>query len=392
MPLSLSAMRGQFWTWAAPISAMAVFSISVSLSVPLFSLLLERAGHSGMVIGINHSMAAMAMVFAAPLLPLVLRRIGIVPLMLWSAAILAVSMAAIPVSQSVWWYSVLRVGWGIAGTALFFASEFWLISVVPEAVRGRIVGLYALVLSGSYMIGPRLLNLLGTDSWMTYAVPTAIIVLGAIPIVLGRKAAPAAATEAPKSPLAMLRFFRSDPMVLWGVVLFGVIEFGAMGLIAVWGLRTGFDQITSVELVFWLAFGSMAFQLPVGWAAERYNRRYMLAIAGVIALAAPLVIIAVSSSLFATAATVFVWGGMAVAFYSLALIELGARYQGSTLADATAALVLAYGIGALLTPTAFGAAMDAVPPDGLLWLAALSAGMYCVLAAVRLTRHPAKTS
>ena len=44
--------------------------------------------------------------------------------------------------------------------------------------------------------------------------------------------------------------------------------------------------INTIKLLsFWLAFGSMAFQIPVGWAADRFDRRSLLAIAGAVSLA-----------------------------------------------------------------------------------------------------------
>jgi hypothetical protein len=54
------------------------------------------------------------------------------------------------------------------------------------------------------------------------------------------------------------------------------------------------------------------------------------------------------------------------------------------LAEGRAAATLAYGLGALASPTAFGAAMEIAPPDGLLWLAAAIAAAYVALAAWRL--------
>ena len=299
-----------------------------------------------------------------------LARTGIVPMMLLSLALLAFSTIAIPLWHSPWWWAVLRIGWGISGTALFYASEFWLISSTPEATRGRIVGFYVLILSGSYMIGPLLLNLFGIEGMAIYVVPTAIILAAALPVLFGRNQAPAARSEDRPGARELLRFFTSDPAILWGVVLFGVIEFGAVGLVVVWGLASGFDQPTSVAFVFWVAFGSMAFQLPVGWAADRFDRRVLLAIAGAVSLAMPLAIMATSHSEFWVSAFATIWGGMAVSCYSLALTELGARYSGGILAQANAAVVLAYGLGALLGPTAFGGSMDAFGPDGLLWLSA----------------------
>jgi MFS family permease len=372
--------------WAAPIAAISTVSISLSLSVPLYALLLERMGASGTVIGLNSMAASVAMVLSAPLLPLVIARTGLVALMLGAVALMALAMAAIPVWPSVWWWAALRFCWGAAATVLFFGSEYWLVAIAPDALRGRLIAVYSMVLAGSYMLGPVLLNLIGPDSWLTFAVPTAIILAAGAPIWFGRRRAPAARHGAPVHPLAPLGFFRSDPLILWGVVLFGMIEFGGMALVTNWGLRSGYAEAAAVALVFWLAFGSLAFQWPIGWAADRFERRRMLALAGACSAAAPLAMVAFSHAYPLVAAGAVLWGGMAVALYTLALTELGARYRGAVLAEGNAAVILAYGIGALLSPVAFGTAMEIVPPDGLLWLAALAALAYLGLAAARIRR------
>lgn len=376
--------RQDLITFAPPVAAMAVCSISLSISVPLFSLLMERIGTSGTVIGISHTISAAAMVVAAPVLPRILSAVGMLPLMLWSVVALTFCMLAIPVWENVWYWAVLRAVWGGAATALFFASEFWLISTVPDGIRGRIIGAYVVILSASYMLGPLLLNAIGIDSWLTYAVPTAVILVSSIPILLGRRFAPDGSRDEPPGTFALLKFFRTDPLIVWGVVLFGIVELGAMGLMTVWGLRIGYEQTMAVELVFWLAFGSLAFQMPVGWAADRFDRRKLLAIAGAVSVLMPLVIISDARSMTVVAAAVFVWGGMAVACYSIALTELGSRYTGAVLAEANAAVVLAYGLGALFSPTILGSSLDAFPPHGPLWMAAVAALAYFVLALVRI--------
>ncbi|MFK7943323.1 MAG: MFS transporter [Paracoccaceae bacterium] len=377
----------QITPWAAPVVAMAVVSISLSLNIPLFALLLERAGETGTLIGANHMISALAMVLVAPILPRVLARVGLTRLMLWSTLALAVGMLLIPLIQAPWWWALLRPIFGIAGTALFFASEYWIVSLAPDHIRGRIIGAYVLVLSGSYMIGPLILNALGIDGWAIYVVPALLFVAAVLPIMAGRAYAPASDAETPPGPFELLRFFRTDPMITSGVVLFGVIEFGAMGLIAVWGLRSGFDQAVAVQLVFWLAFGSMAFQPPVGWAADRFDRRKLLLAAAGVAAVVPLAVLFAKGPIVA-AAGVFVWGGVAVAFYSLALIELGSRYQGPELAKGNAAVVLAYGLGALISPPLFGGAMDLLPPDGILWLGALAGSVYLAMCIWRIRMYP----
>lgn len=89
------------------------------------------------------------MVLSAPVLPLVMIRTGLVPLMLGAVVVLAPAIAAIPLWPSVWWWAFLRFGWGIAATVMFFASEFWLVAIAPDALRGRLIAIYSMVLAGS---------------------------------------------------------------------------------------------------------------------------------------------------------------------------------------------------------------------------------------------------
>lgn len=376
--------REELLSWAAPIAAISVVSISLSLSSPLYSLLLERMGASGTAIGLNHTMASIGMVAIAPFLPTIVSRIGLLRLMLGALALMALTLPTIPLIPSPWWWGILRFCWGLAGSALFFGSEFWLVSVAPDRLRGRLIAVYSVVLAGCYMLGPMILNLTGTDSFYTYAVPTVIILAAAIPTILGRHGAPHGVYGGSTKLSAPFKFFRTDPSVLWAVVLFGVIEFGANALITVWGLRSGFGQQAAVALVAWIALGSMLFQLPTGWAADRFDRRRMLALAGTGSIFAPIGIALFSASYFAVATGAVLWGGIAVALYTLALTELGSRYSGAKLAEANAAVILAYGVGALISPTTFGTAMELFPPDGLLWLAAMLAFGYVVLTAWRI--------
>jgi MFS family permease len=66
--------------------------------------------------------------------------------------------------------------------------------------------------------------------------------------------------------------------------------------------------------------------------------------------------------------TLFVWGGVAAGIYPVALSMAGDRFRGADLVTVNAAIIMAYGLGALVGPALGGAAMDASNPQGLLWL------------------------
>ena len=371
---------------AAPIAAITLFGVSLAMSYPLFGLMLERGGASGWVIGLNTTAAAIAIVAGAPAMPHLLRRFGMGRLLVGAALVLAAAMLAVPAGDGFWYWTLIRLIYGFAGTVLFFGSEYWIVAAAPEASRGRIVAIYALCVSGGFAMGPAILSLTGLSGFLPFAVAAAIAVGALGPILWGLPLAPAADTENRPSPFAALRVFVSDPGVIFAVLLFGVIEFGAMAMIAVWGVRSGLNEADAAILLTAFALGAMVLQMPLGWAADRFDRRHVLSVSALGSALAPLGMIWADASYVLIAGFAAFWGAISVGLYSVALTEIGARYRGTELAVANAAFMLSYGIGALVSPVLFGAAMDAIPPNGLLLLAAAAALAYLALMVVRIRR------
>lgn len=383
---SPGALRAQI----APIAAITLFGLSMSMSFPLFGLLLERAGTSGTLIGINTAAAAITMVTGAPLMPALLRRIGIGRLLIWAALLLAAMMLAMPLGDGFWYWTLLRLAFGYAGTALFFGSEYWIVAAAPELSRGRIIAIYALSVSASMALGPVILSLTGLEGMLPFAVAAAVVVAGIVPMVLGLGSAPAIDDEAPPTVVQVLRVFRTDPSAIFAVVLFGTIEFGAMALIAVWGVRSQLSEADAALLLTGFAVGAMALQIPLGWAADRFDRRKVLAVIAAGSALSPLGIAASGGAFWAVTFFAACWGAISVGLYTVALTEIGARYRGAALAVGNAAIVLGYGFGALVAPGLYGFAMDAVPPDGLLYAASALAFGYLALVLARLARARAQ--
>ncbi|MEM6488724.1 MAG: MFS transporter, partial [Pseudomonadota bacterium] len=372
-----------------PLMAATLGAISLSLMHPLFSLLLERAGLSGSTIGLNAMAAPVGMVLAALLLPGLLARLGLATLTCGALALAAATAVLVPLVDGLPAWTVLRFTYGLAVTALFYAVEFWIIAAAPEGRRGRAIGLYGICTTAAFTLGPLGVYVTGSEGVLPFAVAGATVLLGIPAIALGAAGAPGAARDGRPGPFVAFGFFRSDPTLLIAILLFGVIEFGTLSLLPVWGLRTGFGEDTTVTLVALFALGAMALQGPLGWAADRYAVRPLLAAAAFVCVLAPLMLIAAAPGLIAASSAVLVWGGFGAGLYTLALAGLGARYSGQRLAEAQAALNIAYGIGALAAPAAMGIAMDRVAaPHGLLLAASLAAAAYLALTLGRMVRVP----
>lgn len=369
---------------AAPIAAVTIAGISMSLTYPLFALRLERMGESGTAIGASATGAALAMVLGAPLMPALMARIGLGRLMLGAIAVLITIFLAIPLWENIWYWSSLRLVYGLAATAIFFATEFWIVGNAPDHLRGRVVAVYSMALAGGFALGPLLLGTIGYEGWAPVLAAAGLCALGAIPVAIGlRIGAPAPHEPPPPGSAGALGFALQNPSLMASVVLFGMIEFGAMALMPVWALRSGLSEEVSVTLLALLALGSMSAQLPVGWMADKFDRRLLLTLAGIGNAALCILVPMVVSVPWLVQVLAYVWGAIAVTLYSVALVELGARYRGAALAGAMAAVVASYGVGALVSPALFGLAMDLVPPHGILHALLGFTLLYLLLIAVR---------
>lgn len=368
----------------AAIAAVSIFAFGLSLSLPLFSILLERMGASGVAIGLNTASGAVAILFGGVALPFALQRISLPALMVLGMAAMAALLLVFPLVPNIWAWMGLRFVFGFAAAALFFCSEIWIISAAQPDKRGLVIGVYGLFLSIGFFAGPALLKLIGTQGYAPFIAGAAISLLAAPPVLFAWRDRPELAETGGGGSLSdVFRFFGTDPAILWAVTLFGVIEMGAMGLFPVWALRIGVDEQAALTLVALIAVGNVVMQIPMGWIGDRLDRRRLLGFCALVSCAAAALFPTLAGSTSALWITTAIWGGLVVGLYTFALNELGSRYSGAELARGTGALMSAYGLGALLAPPLLGAAMDLVPPHGMFFLLAIVSAAYVALLALR---------
>ena len=144
-----------------------------------------------------------------------------------------------------------------------------------------------------------------------------------------------------------------------------------MTLLPIWGVRSGLDERLAAATLSAVYGGSIVLQLLIGWLSDRFSRASALSVSAAVGLFGALALVCVATSPVVLFCLLFVWGGTAAGIYPVALSMAGDRFAERDLVGINAAIVIAYGIGALGGPTLGGAAMDIEDPQGLLWLFAL---------------------
>ena len=166
--------------FVAVIVCLMVFDVTMGLSYPLLSLLLEGRGASPLVIGLNASMLPLGLVISAPFIPRLATYFGPWRFAVACIGVTAVLLALFKVWESLAAWFVLRFLLGVVEGGLFAISEVWINQLASGRNRGRVIAVYASLLSLGFATGPFLLPTTGTDdasrqvrvAWSCRATPT----------------------------------------------------------------------------------------------------------------------------------------------------------------------------------------------------------------------------
>lgn len=347
----------------AILSSVAAYGMGMGLTLPLLSLMLERMGVAGSVNGMNLATAGLAALVVTPFVPGWIRRFGTAEFLAASLVVAAVSLIAIYMVPSLWLWFPVRFVLSAALNGLFVVTEYWINRLADEHNRGRFIAVYAICMSGSFGIGPTILQVIGTHGFAPFGMGAALLLLALAPALAARHTAPQIEERETGSILSVLGL---APVAFTAAFVFGAIDAGMVGLLPVYAVRMGYDEAAAALIVTAIAAGSILFQLPLGYLADRMNRRTLLAFCastGVVGTALVPLTIATPALLYFVLA---IWGGLILGVYSVGLTLLGEQVKPGRLATANAGYVMFYCFGLLLGPAAEGVALDLWNPHGLL--------------------------
>ena len=359
---------------AAVIAAATIFGLTYSLSAPLIAVDLDKRGFSETFIGINAAMHALGVLLVAPFLPRLAAWMGARQLTVAALLLSALVLALFPLVPNIYWWFPLRIALGIGAEALFVMSETWTNELSSEATRGRTMAVYTAALSLGMVCGPSLLSALGVGRIAYFA--GAAIAAGAMALViLPWVMAPARFEATGTNPI---RYMRMAPIAMGTTLLNSAVETAGLTFLALYATGQGWGEDRALNLISTLMLGAIVLALPIGWIADRMDRRKLALSLAVLSAAGALVWPFVLGQAWLTYAVIFVWGGVFVGIYTVMLAMVGARFKGGELVGIYGAMGFAWGGGALLGPSTAGVAMRLSPLYGLPGLVALLCGAFAL--------------
>ncbi len=283
----------------------------------------------------------------------------------------AIGLAAHMVVADPYFWALFRVASGICVAGCYTVIEAWLQAKVTNETRGRAMGSYRIADMGASFVAQFMIGALANlETYIAYNILTILCCTSLLPLALTRIAQPV-------TPAAT----RLRPALAWACSPLGVAavlvaalssaSFRMVGPIYGQEVGLGADQI-GYFLAAFVAGGALA-QYPVGWLADKYDRRWVmiwLSVAAVIACA-----FTVATSNNGTITVLFAAGFFGLTtfpIYSVATAHAHDFATSDQRVELSAALMFFYAVGAIAAPYTTSALIAAFGPAALFYF--ISAG------------------
>lgn len=362
----------------AILASILAVGVTVGITSPLLSLLIERAGHGAAMAGMNASFGVAAIVLMAPFVPRLVRALGVLGAMYAGISVTIVSILLFPLTDELWLWFVFRFFLGAGMAVLWVVGETWMNAVASPGNRGLIAGIYSTLLGIGFASGPLVLTAVGVEGHLPFTLGVVLLLVSALPLILARRLAPRGLGDEDHS---LLRTLSKAPLIMAAVFVCGFIDTAQLSLLPLYGLRAGLDEQSALILLTVLLIGTTVTQLPLGWIADRLGRARLLIACAAVVTVSPLLLPPALGNDLLLWPILFLWGGSTVSLYMLGLAMLGDRFGPDLLPAANAMMVIAYCLGGIVGPPATGAAMEAWGMNAMPYGLALVSGLF-VLGAV----------
>ncbi len=346
----------------AACAAITVFGFAFGMTYPLLSLILESRGISSDMIGINSAMMPLGILLFSPAIPVAAKRFGARNVAITAAIVTALVMLSYKAFDTLAAWFVIRLVQGMTISTLFVLSEAWIVGSAGDQNRGKVVAIYASVLSGSFGAGPLLIGFIGIEGWTPFVMGAAVIAIGIIPFIFIREDTTSDPEEAP--PSSIFEFAPKAPMLLAAVAVFSVFDAASLSLFPVYGIQNGLDLTTSANILTALILGNMLLQFPIGWLADRFSHRWILAGCALTTTLTLLMLPYLIDTDLKWPLLVLM-GTTGYGVYTVSLASLGNRFSGIELVNGAASFAIVWGFGALIGSISGGWVMLGFGSHGL---------------------------
>jgi len=338
---------------------MLLLAMSLGLLATFLSLRLTIEGFSTQMTGLILTSYFVGSVVGAIYCRPLIKSVGHIRAFSAFAALATamIMLHGIYISALAW--AIFRFFTGIATIGLFMVIESWFNECTQPHTRGRVFSIYMVMsyLGGS--VGQQLLNLGEIKDQTLFFVIGFLLISCIIPIALTHSIHP----QMPKpDPIKLKIILKKAPLGILGCFTAGLTNssFYTMGpVFCHQKINLSVSQLSYFMTL--TVLGGLMFQWPLGSFSDRFDRSKVIPVlGGVFALISMLMIVAAQSPFWIFMVGTAIFGGFMFTLYPAAVARAHDMFEPENVVNVSSALLLFYGIGAVVGPIVSSAVMEIV--------------------------------
>ena len=260
-------------------------------------------------------------------------------------------------------WACMRIMSGLSVAGCYTVVESWLQAKVTNDTRGRAMGSYRAVDMGASLFAQLMIGVLEPASYVSYNLLALLCCASLLPLTLTKASQP----DIPAAPrLRPGLAWRMSPLAVAGVIVAGQTTAAFRMVGPIYGQEVG---LAATQIAWFLAafvLGGALAQIPTGWMADKWDRRWVLIWISVAAMASCGVTVVASgggTGLVMLAAGIF--GFMTFPIYSVAAAHAHDFADASERVELSAALLFFYALGAIASPLLASVLIENYGPKAL---------------------------
>ncbi|MCV2868464.1 MFS transporter [Defluviimonas sp. WL0002] len=285
-------------------------------------------------------------------------------------------------------WAALRMLSGLCVAGAYTVIEAWLQAKVTNETRGRAMGVYRIVDTGGSLAAQLVIGVLTPAAYFSYNLLALLCCAALLPMLVSKSEEPAM-NAAPRLRPALA--WKRSPLGAVGVIVSGVTSAAFRMVGPVYGLEVGLTQDMIALFLAAFVVGGALVQFPLGWLADRYDRRHVLIAISAAAIVSCTVTIGVSGmgTVAVFAATAF-FGATTIPIYSLSTAHAHDFGQDDERVELSAALMFLYAVGAIASPAVASWLIEVYGPSAMFVFISAIHVLLIVFGALRMRARPSR--
>ena len=350
-------------TWAL-FFGVGMMMLANGLQGSLIGIRASLEGYSASAAGIILTGYYAGFLLGALYIPQRIKNVGHVRTFAALASIASISILIHSLHISFLGWFIMRFISGMCFVGLYTVAESWVNDLSDNEHRGQALSVYMIVSMAGSAFGQLFLNIADPETATLFMIVSVLISISLVPILI-------VVSKQPDFSVAKFftvkELYKASPLGVVTSIMTGLAHGTLWGIGSIYGLKNGLSIEQVSIFMFTFVIGGAINQYLVGYLSDKYDRRTIIVIVAFLASILSVLAVLIGSSFIALIIITFIFGGLTVPLYPLAIAHTNDFLEKDEMVAASAGIQLAAGIGLTIGPIIGGLSIDFIGASGF-WI------------------------